>query len=74
MPIVYHGWKINQTEVLQQLATMNGGLILEGDGRSDSPGHCAKCGSYSMIEERINKVVDIQLVQVYLLFCTLLLF
>ncbi|KAL2096843.1 hypothetical protein ACEWY4_006050 [Coilia grayii] len=30
---------------------------------SDSPGHCAKYGSYSLIEDRINKVLDLQLVQ-----------
>uniref|UniRef100_A0A8C1SLP2 Uncharacterized protein n=1 Tax=Cyprinus carpio TaxID=7962 RepID=A0A8C1SLP2_CYPCA len=30
---------------------------------SDSPGHCAKYGSYSLIEDRVNKVVDVQLVQ-----------
>ncbi|CAM4569352.1 unnamed protein product [Leuciscus chuanchicus] len=33
------------------------------DLKSDSPGHCAKYGTYSLIEERINKVVDLQLVQ-----------
>lgn len=32
--------------------------------RSDSPGHCAKYGSYTVIEDRINKVLDLQLVQV----------
>ncbi|XP_064153703.1 uncharacterized protein LOC135233762 [Anguilla rostrata] len=31
--------------------------------RSDSPGHCAKYGTYSLIEDRINKVLDLQLVQ-----------
>lgn len=35
--------------------------------RSDSPGHCAKYGSYSLIEERLNKVLDVQLVQVRLI-------
>ncbi|KAG1959839.1 hypothetical protein F2P79_005978 [Pimephales promelas] len=30
---------------------------------SDSPGHCAKYGTYSLIEDRINKVLDLQLVQ-----------
>ncbi|XP_077060398.1 uncharacterized protein LOC143712064 [Siphateles boraxobius] len=34
-----------------------------GDVESDSPGHCAKYGSYSLIEDRINKVLDVQLVQ-----------
>ncbi|ROI15893.1 hypothetical protein DPX16_3794 [Anabarilius grahami] len=31
--------------------------------KSDSPGHCAKYGTYSLIEDRINKVLDLQLVQ-----------
>ncbi|XP_041950470.1 uncharacterized protein LOC121711174 [Alosa sapidissima] len=30
--------------------------------RSDSPGHCAKYGTYSLIE-RTNKIIDLQLVQ-----------
>ncbi|CAM4569027.1 unnamed protein product [Leuciscus chuanchicus] len=42
---------------------MDGGLVVAGDCRSDSPGHSAKYGSYSLIEERVNKVVDVQLVQ-----------
>ena len=42
---------------------MDGGLILSGDCRSDSPGHCAKYGSYIVMEQRTNKVLDIQLVQ-----------
>lgn len=39
-------------------------LILGGDGRADSPGHCAKFGTYSMIELTHNVVLDIQIVQV----------
>lgn len=35
-------------------------LVLGGDGRADSPGHCAKYGSIDL-EQGI--VVDIQLVQ-----------
>uniref|UniRef100_A0A9J8BR06 SGNH hydrolase-type esterase domain-containing protein n=1 Tax=Cyprinus carpio carpio TaxID=630221 RepID=A0A9J8BR06_CYPCA len=42
---------------------MDGGLVVAGDCRSDSPGHSAKYSSYSLIEERVNKVVDVQLVQ-----------
>ncbi|KAI4799994.1 hypothetical protein KUCAC02_016532 [Chaenocephalus aceratus] len=38
-------------------------LVLGGDGRADSPGHCAKCGSYTMLELHANVVIDIQLVQ-----------
>ena len=39
-------------------------LVLAGDGRSDSPGHCAKYGSYSVIELSCNKVFDFKIVQV----------
>ena len=56
MSIVYHGWKINQTEVLQQLATMNGSLILEGDGRSDSPGHWARYGFIPGLRKALIKL------------------
>ena len=32
--------------------------------RSDSPGHCAKYGSYTFIDADLNKVLDIEVVQV----------
>ncbi|XP_063952822.1 uncharacterized protein LOC129282890 isoform X3 [Lytechinus pictus] len=38
-------------------------LILGGDGRSDSPGHCAKYGSYTLMDLKRNKILDVQLVQ-----------
>eukprot|EP00795_Rhopilema_esculentum_P011047 gene11047-19898_t len=62
-PTVYHKWKCEQENLFQQLSQMEGGLVLGTDGRADSPGHSAKYGSYSVLEERINKVIDIQLVQ-----------
>ena len=39
-------------------------LALCGDGRSDSPGHCAKFGLYTVIEMSCKKVLDYKLVQV----------
>jgi Transposase len=42
---------------------MPGGIVIGGDGRADSPGHSAKFGSYTTMELRLNKVIDIQLVQ-----------
>ena len=38
--------------------------VLGGDGRHDLPGHCAKYGSYNLMEMKRRKVLDIQLVQV----------
>ncbi|KAM9424524.1 uncharacterized protein KZ484_002582 [Pholidichthys leucotaenia] len=50
-------------DLFRQLLSMPGGLVLGGDGRADSPGHSAKYGSYTTMELRLNKVIDIQLVQ-----------
>ena len=57
-------WKTQQDTLLAQFKQEKTPLVLSGDGRSDSPGHCAKYGSYSFIELTANKVVDFQLVQV----------
>ncbi|KAK3106929.1 hypothetical protein FSP39_003265 [Pinctada imbricata] len=38
-------------------------LVLGGDGRSDSPGHCAKYGSYAVLDLRVMLVVEVQVVQ-----------
>ena len=39
-------------------------LMLAGDGRADSPSHCAKFGSYTVIDLKTNRVVAFKLVQV----------
>ena len=62
-PLVITEWHANQQVQFSALSGMDGGLILSGDCRSDSPGHCAKYGSYIVMEQRTNKVLDIQLVQ-----------
>ena len=51
--LTFARYKRNQTKV-----------ILGGDSRCDSPGHCAKYGTYSLIDLEKNMVLDIQLVQV----------
>ena len=63
-PTVFSFWKDHQQNLINTLLQMPGGLELAGDARSDSPGHSAKFTSYSMLESRINKVIDLQLVQV----------
>ena len=63
-PTIWHGWTQQQQELIQGLVQLSGEVILGGDGRCDSPGHCAKYLSYTMIELTQNKVIDIQLVQV----------
>ncbi|XP_078028282.1 uncharacterized protein LOC144464625 [Epinephelus lanceolatus] len=63
IPTIVDTWQTQQTELVRQLKEMGGGLILSGDCRSVSPGHCAKYGTYSLIEDRVNNVMDLQLVQ-----------
>ena len=64
LPVVLNTWQEQQQALVAELQILGGSLVVSGDCRSDSPGHCAKYGSYSVIEERINKVIDVQLVQV----------
>lgn len=62
-PTIYRFWRDEQDSLLQHLSSMSGSLVIGGDGRADSPGHCAKYGTYTTMELRINKVIDLQLVQ-----------
>ena len=61
-PVVNKAWTEVKREVLQ--ATRDGGPVnLVGDGRSDSPGHSAKYGTYTMMSDE-GKVITFSLVQV----------
>jgi len=62
-PTIYKVWHDEQEELLRILGAMPGKLEVGGDGRADSPGHSAKYGSYTAMELRINKIIDLQLVQ-----------
>ena len=64
IPTIINTWQIEQSKLFSELKDMGGGLKLAGDGRNDSPGHSAKYGGYTVIEQRINKVLEMQLVQV----------
>ena len=50
---------------MDELRKIGVGLELYGDARFDSLGHCAKYGCYDLLENRANKVLDVQLVQVF---------
>ncbi|XP_056437954.1 uncharacterized protein LOC130374996 [Gadus chalcogrammus] len=63
IPVIIQAWQNEQAKNFSDLKAMDGGLVVAGDCRSDYPGHCAKYGSYTLIEDRVNKVVDVQLVQ-----------
>ena len=61
---LYFVWDIKQQSYFSQLADEDKLLVLGGDGRSDSPGHSAKYGTYSLVDLNHNIVLDVQLVQV----------
>lgn len=63
-PLVIKEWRDQQKDLLDKMAKSKDGVILTGDGRCDSPGYSAKFGSYTVIEQQINRVLDFQLVQV----------
>ncbi|XP_026127036.1 uncharacterized protein LOC113108298 [Carassius auratus] len=46
IPVIVQAWQNDQAKNFSDLRAMDGGLVLAGDCRSDSPGHCAKYGSY----------------------------
>ena len=63
-PAIHSVWTTQQQVLLTRFINEQKPLVLAGDGRSDSPGHCAKYGSYSVIELSCSKVLDFKLVQV----------
>ena len=63
-PSISHTWRIHQEEILSLLHSEKKPLILGGDARCDSPGYCAKFGSYTLLELNHNVIVDVELVQV----------
>ena len=47
-PVVTTTWKEQQAEVFADLKSRETGAVLAGDGRCDSPGHCAKYCTYTL--------------------------
>ena len=53
-------WERHQRKLISELMKK----IKDGCYVADSPGHSAKCSSYSIIELSKNKVLDLILIQV----------
>ena len=51
-------------KLLAQCGSRDSPLAIGGDGRTDSPGHSAKCRSYGIIDSSMNKVLYIELIQI----------
>ncbi|KAM7303395.1 hypothetical protein ISCGN_013354 [Ixodes scapularis] len=61
LPAIRRVWNRQQTQLFEEAAGRE--LVLAADGRSDSPGHCAKYGSYTVIAVPKNKVLHVETVQ-----------
>ena len=61
-PVISEVWEEEQNSVYAELQDEE--LWLSGDGRCDSPGHNAKYGTYTMIDQDSDKIVEFQIVQV----------
>lgn len=62
LPAIFRLWDQYQQAFFSQFSSNQTALVLGGDGRADSPGHCAKYGSYTLMELNHNIILDIQLV------------
>ena len=62
-PAIRSMWTDKQYLMLNEIKSRDSGLVLGGDGMTDSPGHIAKYGSYVMVDLHTNNVIDVQLVQ-----------
>ena len=48
---------MQQVQLLAELGRREGGIILAGDDRMDSPGHCAQFCTYSFIDVESSAVI-----------------
>ena len=62
LPVINEFWLKEQNSTFSELGGRD--LWLSGDGRCDSPGHNAKYGTYTMIDQKTDKIVDFKVVQV----------
>ena len=63
IPVVNEAW---EAECERQIEKLNGKTVvnLDGDGHCDSPGHCAKYGTYTLMDDGTGDVVAFNVVQV----------
>ena len=60
VPEVLSTWEEMKREIWLVLGKET--LILCGDGRSDSPGHSAKYGTYILLEQFLDVIVDLEII------------
>ena len=64
LPTVEAVWRQFQQHYITTAQMQNHSVTIGGDGRADTPGHCAKFGTYTLMDLDLMKVVDVRLVQV----------
>jgi len=64
-PAVLSEWNHHQCQFFLDIPKKDSSLLIGGDRRADSPGHSAKFVSYGVIDLDTNKVLHIELVQIY---------
>lgn len=62
-PVINEAWEAECTNQIDQLTSQEV-INLNGDGRCDSPGHSAKYGTYTLMDEDTGNVVAFNVVQV----------
>ena len=63
-PVINNVYEKQRKDVTETIKKEDTPVNLCGDGRSDSPGHNAKYGTYSLMDETSGKIVDFSLVHV----------
>ena len=63
IPVVNEAWEAESRRQIEKL-TGKAVVNLNGDGRCDSPGHCAKYGTYTLMDDDTGDVVAFNVVQV----------
>ena len=63
-PTILLYWEKYQKRMLEKVKAVKDGIIIAGDGRHDSMGHCAKYGAYTIFCCTIPMILHFSLIQV----------
>ena len=63
LPVVEQAWIKRQSAILKQMK-QSISVDVCGDRRCDSPGHSAKYGTYTLMNEKTNLIIEFSVVQV----------
>ena len=61
--VVNETW-LNESARAQAYAKQNNHTLFSGDGRCDSPGHCAKYSTYSLQNQSTGEILTLNITQV----------